>query len=431
MNRIRAHTEDPGPPERDNRPMRPSCRSASSPPALVSILVAALLAAACSAAPAGSSVTEAAPPPVETTAVPATTVIPTSPPTTAPPPASTPPPTASPDEAATPVDGGLDLDALVAFVEMERGRAFRFPPGITLLPAGPRPDEPDRLDPLDWSLLQLLGLATDAQRAGFSDFFNQHMTASGWGECCPVVAQQDDDDPDVTAAIVVHELVHFIDRVEGTPGIRTGPDITSRSIVQAVTEGNAVRVEERFLESIGRTLAEIRVEDDALPADAPRQVMAVLRFPRVEGREFAAAVAAARGEAGVDAAFEALPTSSEQIMFPEAYLSGDEPAPVDTPELRTGVRQARVGTIGAFILSLAVEDQIGSDAARELVSRWAGDTYVLGRTGDQICLTTDVVMDDAQSAAELAEALDLALGSAVVEMSGAALRFEQCRTEVR
>lgn len=343
--------------------------------------------------------------------------------TTAPSPAST---TPGPPAGA---DGELGLDALVAFVEVARERAFEYPPPVVVHPPGPRPEPRERFNPLDWSLLQLLGLATDEERAGFDAFLARYQAGYGWGQCCPAEAQ-DTGDPVRTAAVVVHELVHDIDGATDGPGSRPWHDVGARSIFQAVTEGNAVRVEERFLASIGVSLAEVRIERDELPPAAPALVMALARFPWVEGHDFAVAVATARGEAGIDAALEAMPASSEQIMFPEAYLAGEEPRAVAPPELPGEVRQARLpATIGAFMLQLTVERAIGPVAARALVRRWAGDSYVLGRTGDQICVFADVAMDDAPAAAALADALARSLGSAEVEASGSTVHFERCRTE--
>jgi len=87
----------------------------------------------------------------------------------------------------------------------------------------------------------------------------------------------------------------------------------------------------------------------------------------------------------------------------------------------------RWGTIGSFVLKLAIEREVGESAALDLVRSWAGDAYVLSRLDEAVCITAEIVMDEPAAAAGLASAIDAAMAPAVLDVSAATIHMEHCR----
>jgi hypothetical protein len=111
-------------------------------------------------------------------------------------------------------------------------------------------------------------------------------------------------------------------------------------------------------------------------------------FPYQAGATFVAGLRAMGGYAPVDAAYLRLPASTEQIIHPDAYLSGEMPIPVSVPanfpeRLGTGWSIVAEDTLGE--LEIRVWLRAGGEAgdvARVAAEGWGGDRLaVLDRLG--------------------------------------------------
>lgn len=256
----------------------------------------------------------------------------------------------------------------------------------------------------DWTFLTLLGIADEGDRELFASTYEAAVEDIPAGACCPVLVAEGFDKQQ-TEAVIVHELVHLIDRpfVNLPPA---PPPLEERITILSIVEGNAVRIEQQFLNSLGLRLEDFRPGLDDAPAGTPLRLVKLRTFPFVEGLALARAIEADSGEAGIDDALAAPPRSAEQVLFPDAYLAGEEPVPVDppTPSDADGV-VVREGSLGAFLLALMIEPSLGEAAARDLVRRWAGDSYVMTRGRSQTCLLASIKMDDPRAEEDLAAAI--------------------------
>lgn len=230
-----------------------------------------------------------------------------------------------------------------------------------------------------------------------------------------------------TEWIVVHEMVHVLE--EGA--IATGGTREIVDPAQALVEGSAQRVALAFAD----TLAPDAVEDFGdfpwiFPPDGdPRltsEMLDLIEFAYDEGARFAIALHAARGNAGLDAAYSDPPSTSEHILFPDSYLDGQESIVVEAPPMPPGAELVSSGSLGAFVLSLAVRDgDTTTPEDLDLVRGWAGDRYSIYDTEDERCLGARIVMDSAPAAAALGSALEL--DGRDVDLNGVGLTLTVCR----
>ncbi len=313
----------------------------------------------------------------------------------------------------------IDIAALAAFVEAQRERPFDdtrqledadgtvlelFDAGVPtvefvaaaemveVLPS-------EALGVSEWRMLHLLGVvAGDDDRDDVNRQLN--LAVNGW--CCPIRIVSTGDDV-VDAAVAVHELTHQIEFFDTAfpPGDQS---FEWRLYATAAFEGDADRIRGAYLSEVGMS-AERWDELDPPPEGVPDKLVEVFDFPYSYGADFMRAVADRGGETAIDAALVAPPLSSKQVMFPEAYLTGEAPVTVDVPTPSAGRRDTRTGTVGAFLTYLAIRDSVGHDVAKRIVSQWQGDSYVVSTSIEQSCLDATVVMTGPTHAQELAAGL--------------------------
>ncbi|HWC12876.1 MAG TPA: hypothetical protein VG455_16835, partial [Acidimicrobiales bacterium] len=265
------------------------------------------------------------------------------------------------------------LDAVVAdlqaFVERERGLAFRRPVPVELQSEEDFVATLRRLErrqggdadaavlvnvvralglvdgPFDASILES---GAEGDVLGFYDRARRRLYVRG-DEATPAVRR-----------VLVHELTHALaDQHFGLerPGLERREDEAARAFA-ALVEGDAVRVEERFYESLSaeeRRAADVAADAiGSLAADLPRVFEVLLAFPYEAGATFVAALAAAGGPERIDAAFANPPSTSEQILHPERFL-GEEPG----KEVAVPVAAGRVvdrGVLGELGLRLLLQE---------------------------------------------------------------------------
>lgn len=121
----------------------------------------------------------------------------------------------------------------------------------------------------------------------------------------------------------------------------------------------------------------------ALLERMPPILRAGLEFPYSTGLVFAQGLFGVGGWDEVNAAFDRLPASTEQIIHPEKYVSGEAPVPVDIPDdlaanLGAGWTVGLEDTFGEFQFSVWLDDVGGlqlSDA-NAAAAGWGGDRLV-------------------------------------------------------
>jgi hypothetical protein len=149
----------------------------------------------------------------------------------------------------------------------------------------------------------------------------------------------------------------------------------------------------------------------------PQIVQAQILFPAIQGTQFALQLQLAGGWPAIDAAFAKLPESTEQILHPEKYESGEAPVEVDLPDdlatrMGTGWSVVQENTMGEYQTAI----WLGSPtviAATEAAAGWGGDRIsVLGGPSGAWAIAWQTAWDSAADAEAFAETAEAAVAKA-------------------
>ena len=244
-----------------------------------------------------------------------------------------------------------------------------------------------------------LGRASDIDPdtvAGFYDTDTKELVVRGT-RATPFVRQ-----------VLVHELTHALD--DQHFGLdREFDDAEAELAFDALVEGNAVVVEDRYLASLSAAERD-RAEAEAKATFAgtadraiPEVVLEAADFPYRDGPVFVGALLGAGGPARVDAALRAPPTTSADVLHPERFLTGPRRAvPVS---VNAGGQVVDEGPLGELVLRFVLSVSMPAEVAARAAAGWAGDRYVAWSSGRQTCVRANVVMESVAEAAELVTAL--------------------------
>ena len=159
-----------------------------------------------------------------------------------------------------------------------------------------------------------------------------------------------------------------------------------RLALMSLVEGDATLVMERFLarrlgvDGSGLDLGSLTLPPSMGLPDAPPVLRDQLILPYLSGRSFTAAVWKKGGWDAVRAAWARPPTTTEQILHPDKFLSGEAARPATAPALSHGGFSVLAdGVLGEMLTRTLLGE--GSD---EAAAGWGGDQYrawdVDGRT---------------------------------------------------
>jgi hypothetical protein len=335
------------------------------------------------------------------------------------------------------------LPQLERFVEHERGLRFRHPVKVQLLgrkafiaklDAGDQKPKPREVEK-ETAVLASLGLigprvdlvtafktATDSGTLGFYSNKTKRLYVRGT-RATPGVR-----------AVLSHELTHALtDQWFGLrrKGLDKG-NLELSTGFTALIEGDAERTRKAYeatLSPADRRLAEREEGSDSKPPPVPQVVLDIIGFPYAAGPGFVDAVVRHGGLAALNAAYRHPPTSSEQLLDPQAYFAHDNPKHVAKPPAGGPVLEH--GDLGLIGLLLMLERHLDRATASQGVIGWGGDEFTAWRAGDhRWCLRDTVVMDYGAAAANLDAALALWAaktgGRAVVEHRGPRTTFRTC-----
>ena len=229
-------------------------------------------------------------------------------------------------------------------------------------------------------------------------------------------------------ATYAHEFTHQLqDRhfdLESL-GLEDATDEGDRALaVLGLVEGDAVSVQTSWMTaSLGATeLAEIvaaAADPEALAVigRTPAILLEAAMFPYQTGAAFVSELLAGRGYGAVDAAYARPPASTEQVLHPAKYRSGERPLDVMVPaDLATrfgsGWRLDAQDTLGELQLRVWLrEGGVAGDVARVAAEGWGGDRLGLlaapAGDGDLVVLVTE--WDTTADAREFREAATAAV----------------------
>jgi hypothetical protein len=220
-----------------------------------------------------------------------------------------------------------------------------------------------------------------------------------------------------TRSVLAHELTHALTDQHFDFGTRTkvldDENRTEESAAfTALIEGDAELTrtlwEEKHLTDRERAQAALGgTADGGTYAQAPQYLLDSLFFPYQDGLAFVRSRYRAGGFAEVDNAYRKPPTSTEHILHPDTYASGQgwtAPPLPDLP-LATGCGKVDTGTLGEFDMAELLSREINKNDARAAAQGWNGDAYGVVRCGTALGLADRWQTDTPSDAGELADAL--------------------------
>jgi hypothetical protein len=141
--------------------------------------------------------------------------------------------------------------------------------------------------------------------------------------------------------------------------------------------------------------------------DGGPMVESATYFPYREGADFVSRLYQQGGWKAVNNAFAHPPRSSEQILHPERYYSGDMPVAVSLPHLRLdGWHMVAEDTLGELYLRIYLEQFISIDDAAAACTNWGGDRYqVLGDDHGHLALALQTAWDNSAAAQHFFDAM--------------------------
>ena len=212
--------------------------------------------------------------------------------------------------------------------------------------------------------------------------------------------------------VMAHELTHALDDQHfelDRPELDEAADESGFGFL-SVVEGNARRVETAYRDALSdeesrRALAEeLALASGIDITSIPFVLVEQLSAPYELGQDFVDALLEAGGQEQLDAALDAPPTTSEQVLHPEAYLAGEGAVEVPLPEGAGEVVDD--GTLGEFLIAGVLRGALDGDEVTVATDGWGGDRAVAWRDGGRPCVTASVVGDTPEDTAELQAAFE-------------------------
>lgn len=302
------------------------------------------------------------------------------------------------------------LPELSAFVEEARGLKFLDEVKLTVLSEPELQEElrKQAADPTDAgrteALLTVLGLLPAGTEAAAHQAPSDHGMVGFYDTAAKELVTTNDLTPFARKALV-HELTHALD--DQHFGIdRDIAGDQAAAAFGALVEGSAIRVKRRYVASLpAGEQEEIAAREEQIDAGPglPSAVEQLLDFPHLFGPSFVEALVDA-GPDRLNQAFSTPPTSSQQVLDPARFLSGDAPQAVTRPPTEGAATDE--GEFGPLLLRLLLESRLDPVVAKEAAAGWDGDRYATWRSPDgRTCVRVRFVTDGPEDSRQLQAAL--------------------------
>lgn len=265
----------------------------------------------------------------------------------------------------------------------------------------------------DYDLHQALIDLQSEQVAGFYD-----------PETAEFVVVSDDDELDSNEQwIHAHEFMHALQDQYYPLELLSdkGLDSEAKFALRSVAEGEATLIQLLYLragyftqDEINEIFTEISTQDTSILDELPPIIVSSFTFPYDTGLNFVLEMYSGGdlfgdGDfANLEAVWENLPQSSEQIIHPDRYLADDNPLPVSLPPLTdtlgTGWQQLDEEIFGEFTLREYLKQQLTEEEAEQAATGWGGDRYTVfwNETQEQVAMALRLVWDSSMDGAEFA-----------------------------
>jgi hypothetical protein len=288
----------------------------------------------------------------------------------------------------------------------------------------------------DVDLLRALNDARSGGVLAYYDFENETITVRGT-KVRPAVR-----------ATLVHELTHVLQdqnfsvgaKMERLQGGEDSPATTAESVLRAIVEGDAERIEAEYRDSLtvkqrqaldrgrGRQSDQADERLDRVPAI----VRTYLSSPYALGSALVAAAAADGGNAAVDALLRDPPLHDRALLRPFDALAGTGTvADLDPPRVPDGAEELSSGELGALTWYLMLAERVPVRTALRAADGWGGDAFVAYDQAGTSCVRADYTGRTRRDSRTMADALGRWAGadpshSAHVSRKGKSVGFRSC-----
>jgi hypothetical protein len=261
-----------------------------------------------------------------------------------------------------------------------------------------------------YRLLNMIPDSTDL-RALFLALYTEQIAGFYDPDSTTLFAVQGGGDPAELRLVLAHELVHALQH-QYVPLDSILHDVTDgdrQTAAQAVMEGQAtlvsliamlpgkdIQTDDAFWENFRDLLSKQQFTASVF-ASAPMAIREGLLFPYRDGAEFVRAYQKAHpGKVPFGAA---LPTSTEQILHPDRYASGDTPVSVRFKDDTAGV--IFEDTFGEFSIETLRAQLLAATSVRtDPAIGWGGDRFRVYRSGTGPALVWLTLWDEPRYAAQ-------------------------------
>ncbi len=176
--------------------------------------------------------------------------------------------------------------------------------------------------------------------------------------------------------------------------------------VTSLVEGDATASMTLYMQAVeaknpfavlGMLIDGVQAGNLTLPAGVPPILTDELLFPYTEGLDFILALNKSGGWPTINAAFKNPPTTSEQILHPDKYLTGEGAQTVTLPDesaaLGDGWTNEWDSSVGEYYLRQMLAVQLSQKDASAAAAGWGGDQLRVYTNGDQIASMLKITWD--------------------------------------
>jgi hypothetical protein len=322
-----------------------------------------------------------------------------------------------------------EIDPLIDITEELRGIEFLRRPEVVVISTAQmavrvRDDIEQELDLEDIAItdrmLRLLGMMgpDDALAEIYPELYAEQVAGFYDGDTQELVVAADSAELSaLTKSVVVHELIHALtDQYFGFHNAMVElTDAEGRSeeaaALQALAEGDATYFQFLYLQQLPLLeQAAMLVEAQDVPTEildsAPPFLAESLGFPYTTGFIFVKDLVDLGGAAALDRAYESLPVTTEQIMHPERYRSGEGPRVVSPAKVTLNGWQRQIAdTFGEWGLNLLFLNSVSRGGRVIATNGWGGDSYSVYYSDTDVAFVMRYVGDSEEDAVEVAQAL--------------------------
>lgn len=191
-------------------------------------------------------------------------------------------------------------------------------------------------------------------------------------------------------ALLAHELTHTLQdqhfKIKPLIEKASKENEDQQLAIQALVEGDATLITQLYyLKSINFSflwdiLSYLLIDQKEIN-QAPMAIRENMLFPYLQGLEFVTSIYTRKGWEGVNRCFLQPPVSSEQILHPEKYLSGNDlPQKVTMSDLKAVTAPFQLlkeNVLGEFNIELLFRNFLGDQRRDTMWEGWGGDLYQL------------------------------------------------------